>query len=245
MASGKSKNGKGIDIPQRIVEQATRLFAARGFVGASLRDIAVAVGIRKPSLLYHFSSKDELRRKVLEEMLGRWNEVLPRLLVAATSGPEQFDAVVNETINFFRDDPDRARLILREILDHPEEMKPLLEQHVLPWAQIVANYIRKGQEAGRVLPDVDPEAYIFNMIHLLVAGIASHDGIAALLDNESKGAEVFERHIKEMVRVAKASLFMPRPPQSLRDGEASKALREGEQTSESSISGSGDKSAAE
>ena len=224
MASGRSKNTKGIDIPQRIVEQATRLFAARGFVGASLRDIAVAVGIRKPSLLYHFSSKDELRRKVLEEMLGRWNEVLPRLLVAATSGPEQFDAVVGETINFFRDDPDRARLILREILDHPEEMKPLLEQHVFPWAQIVANYIRKGQEAGRVRPDVDPEAYIFNMIHLLVAGIASHDGIASLLDSDAKGEEVFERHLKEMVRVAKASLFVPRPPKALEAEDADEAI---------------------
>ena len=220
MASTRSKNGKGIDIPQRIVEQATRLFAARGFVGASLRDIAKAVGIRKPSLLYHFSSKDELRRRVLEEMLGRWNEVLPRLLVAATSGPEQFDAVVQETINFFRDDPDRARLLLREILDNPEEMRPLLEQHVLPWAQIVANYIRKGQEAGRVRADVDPEAYIFNMIHLLVAGIAAHDGIVTLLGDDAKREEVFERHLTEMVRVAKASLFMPRPAKTLAEGKA-------------------------
>lgn len=211
MASRRSKSTKGIDIPQRILEQATRLFAARGFVGASLRDIAKEVGIRKPSLLYHFSSKDELRRKVLEEQLGRWNEVLPRLLVAATSGPQQFDAVVLETIAFFRDDPDRARLILREVLDYPEEVKPLLEKHVLPWAQLVANYIRKGQEAGRVRLDVDAEAYIFNMIHLLVAGIASHDAISALLGNDQDSEVLLERHIKEMVRVAKASLFMPRP----------------------------------
>ena len=108
-------------------------------------------------------------------------------------------------------DPDRARLLLREILDNPQEMRPLLEQHVLPWAQIVANYIRKGQEAGRVRKDVDPEAYIFNMIHLLVAGIAAHQGVVALLGDQADHEEVFERHITEMVRVAKASLFEPRP----------------------------------
>ena len=90
------ERSKGADISQQILAHATRLFAARGFVGASLRDIAIAVGIRKPSLLYHFNSKDELRRGVLENMLSHWNEVVPRLLKAATSGPEQFEAVATE-----------------------------------------------------------------------------------------------------------------------------------------------------
>lgn len=209
MASQRSNKVRGADIPQRIVEQATRLFAARGFVGASLRDIAASVGIRKPSLLYHFASKEELRRRVLEEMLGRWNEVLPKLLVAATAGPAQFDAVVQETVAFFREDPDRARLVLRQILDHPDETRPLLEQHVMPWAQIVANYIRKGQVAGRVRADVDPEAYVFNMINLLVSGVAAHAGLtAALGGTEADSERVMQRHIDEMVRVAKSSLFI-------------------------------------
>ena len=97
-----SERSKGVDITQQILAHATRLFAARGFVGASLRDIAKAVGIRKPSLLYHFNSKDELRRGVLEKMLAHWNEVVPRLLKAATSGHEQFQAVATETLEFFR-----------------------------------------------------------------------------------------------------------------------------------------------
>ena len=80
------------DVAQRILDQATRLFARHGFVGASLRDIAVAVGIRKPSLLYHFPSKDELRAGVLEQMLTHWNEAVPRILRAATTGPDRLTA---------------------------------------------------------------------------------------------------------------------------------------------------------
>ena len=40
---------------------------------------------------------------------------------------------------------DRARLILRELLDRPEQIQPLLETHVRPWVTIVSNYIRRGK----------------------------------------------------------------------------------------------------
>ena len=90
-----SKSTAASDVPTRILEEATRLFAARGFDGTSLSEIAGAVGIRKPSLLYHFPSKDALRRSVLEHMLSHWNELVPRLLKAATSGEVAATAIAS------------------------------------------------------------------------------------------------------------------------------------------------------
>ncbi len=197
------------DISQRILEAATRLFARHGFVGASLRDIAKAVGIRKPSLLYHFPSKDELRRGVLDQMLAHWNDVVPKILRAATAGPEQFDAIGAEILRFFRDDPDRGRLLLRELLDRPDELAPLLALRVQPWAKIVCDYIRKGQEHGRIQPDVDPEAYVIQVINLVLCGFATHGSIRSLVAGGSDDVEAGERLLTEMMRVAKASLFLP------------------------------------
>ena len=210
------------DIPKQILEQATRLFAARGFVGASLRDIAKAVGIRKPSLLYHFPSKDELRRGVLEQMLSHWNETVPRLLKAATSGHEQFEAVATETVNFFVEDPDRARLLLREMLDRPDEMQPLVEAHVQPWTKMMTDYIVKGREQGRVHADIDPAAYVAHMINLVVCGVAMLDTFAALTpsatSDEDKRA-MTKRQVDELLRVARAALFIdPTPPKERSEG---------------------------
>lgn len=195
---------------QQILDEATRLFAAQGFDGTSLQSIADAVGIRKPSLLYHFKSKDELRRGVVEHMLSHWSEALPRLLAAATSGQDQFDALVGEMVAFFTRDPDRARLIVREVLDRPEEVRRLLDRQVRPWVGLVCDFIRKGQSQGRLYAEADPEAYCVQVINMVIASVATYSCIGALLtgvDDERERATAARRNTDEMLRVARQSLF--------------------------------------
>jgi TetR/AcrR family transcriptional regulator len=199
------------DIAQKILDQATQLFAAHGFDAVSLADISKRVGIRKPSLLYHFQSKDTLRQAVIEELLAHWNEQLPKLLLAATTGTEQFETVLSKTVAFFADDRDRARLILRELLDRPTEVQPLIETHVRPWVTIVADYIRRGQDQGRVLFEVDPQSYVAHVTILVIGSLATFDTVAALAPSNETRKQLLDRHIQELLRIAKTSLFRPRP----------------------------------
>jgi TetR/AcrR family transcriptional regulator len=185
--------------PEQILAAATRLFAARGYGGTSLQDVSDAVGIRKQSLLYHFPSKEQLRRRVLDALLTRWNDVLPRLLLAATSGEGQFDAVVAETISFFARDPDRARLLLREILDRPADVQAMVDTHIAPWVEVVCGYIRKGIERGEIPPEVDPHAYVLEVIHLILSTVATGDCFGRVADRA--------RQIDELLRITKSSLF--------------------------------------
>lgn len=212
-----TRRASGAEIAQQILDHARRLFAAHGFDGVSLADISKRVGIRKPSLLYHFNSKDTLRQAVLEELLAHWNDVLPKLLMAATSGTEQFDAVLSKTIEFFAEDRDRARLILRELLDRPDDIQPLLETHVRPWVTIVSDYIRRGQEQGRLWFEADPQSYVTHMTILVIGSLATFDTVAALARDQQTREQQLESHIRELQRIAKTSLFRPRPTPSNRD----------------------------
>ena len=67
-----------------------------------------------------------------------------------TSNPEQrqrvrlhkvarrlYQALVSE-------DPDRARLVVRELMDRPEAMRNRLSQTLTPWVTLIADYIRKN-----------------------------------------------------------------------------------------------------
>lgn len=194
-----------MDVRSSILSHAARLFAGRGFSGTSVQEIADAVGVRKQSLLYHFNSKDQLREKVISQMLMHWNETLPELLMQA-SREERFDMVMESLCSFFLDDPDRARLFLREVLDRPDHLRQLLSQFVHPWIEIVAKQIDRAKDKGLVQKHVDAEAYAIQVITMVVATIGAMDTWAALLPPDgSKNSR--ERMMKELVRIAGSSLY--------------------------------------
>ena len=51
---------------QTILDAAYRLFRRKGFVRASMDEIAASAGLTKRTLYYHFASKDTLLAEVLE-----------------------------------------------------------------------------------------------------------------------------------------------------------------------------------
>ncbi|MBM4356636.1 MAG: TetR family transcriptional regulator [Deltaproteobacteria bacterium] len=200
------------DARRQILDVALRFFATHGFDGTSLQDIVEVVGIRKASLLYHFESKEQLRLAVLDDILAVWNEGLPRLLVAAArTGAPRFSSVIGELVRFFEEDPNRARLLLRESLDRGEDMQKRLKTFVAPWVGVVAEYIREGQKAGDIDPQVDPEAYVVQVVHMVVSGMATASNLDhALLPPSHPLGNPDERHKRELLRIARASLFRER-----------------------------------
>lgn len=194
-----------IDIRARILEEATRLFASQGFDGTSIQAIAGAVGIRKPSVLYHFASKELLHQAVLDEVLSRWNEVLPDILLVS-SEESRFERVMDAVTSFFMEDPDRARLLLREILDRPEEMSRRISTFVRPWIDVVAEQLERAKRRSRVRESLDPEAYAMNVLSMIVSGIAIVESLSVVFrDDPSRKSH--DRFVAEMIRVARASLY--------------------------------------
>ncbi|MEM8606850.1 MAG: TetR/AcrR family transcriptional regulator [Myxococcota bacterium] len=195
-----------MDVRTQILTHATRLFAEQGYDGTSVQQIADAVGIRKPSLLYHFRSKDELRERVIAEMLAHWNALLPSLLLHSTP-EDRFDATMKALSRFFIADPDRARLILRETLDRPEHMRVLLMEFVRPWITVLAEQLDRAKEQGTVRPDVDTEAYAVQVIAMAVSGTAVIDTLQTILPDDPVRGTTRERHVRELTRVARSSLY--------------------------------------
>lgn len=208
----------GDDVRPRALAAATRLFAARGFEGTSLQDVAAEVGVTKQALLYHFASKEELRRAVLGAMVTHWSEALPRVLLAATAADDRFDAVVGELLRFFSADPDRARLLVRHLLDRPAESRELIALHVKGYVGAISAYIARGKERGTHRADVDPEAYVAAVLQLLVVGVASLPVLDVVLD--APRARAAPRLVAELRRIAHSSLFpvdrAPHPPKRQR-----------------------------
>ena len=195
-----------MDVRTEILTQATRLFAEQGYDGTSVQEIADAVGIRKPSLLDHFKSQDELRENVLAEMLAHWNAVLPGLLLKAST-EERFDATMEALTEFFIADPDRARLFLRETLDRPKSMQAMLSEFVKPWVDLLGAQLERAKAQGLVQPDVDPQAYAVEVISMAVAGTSVIDTLQVILPDHPARGGTRARHARELIRMARSSLY--------------------------------------
>lgn len=190
----------------RLLEAATRVFAARGYEGTSLQAVCDQVGIRKASLLYWFPSKEALREAVIDALLTGWKDVLPAVLLAASTGEDRFAGGLKVALDFFATSPDRARLLLRESLDRPDEMRATLNRHIGPWIGVVTAAIRRGQAEGRVRPDLDPEAWVMQVVLLVVGSFAVGEVVDLGLATGDEGTHA--RRAAEALRMARSSLFL-------------------------------------
>src|SRR5262245_21085379 len=101
---------------EEIIDQATRLFAERGYEGTSMADLADRVGMRKASLFYHFASKDVLYAAVLERLVSAVAEVVQRAATAEGSFTERLDTLSDAMTAVLGEQPYAARVILREAM---------------------------------------------------------------------------------------------------------------------------------
>ncbi len=77
---------------QRILESAEATFAAKGFDGANMREIAAAAGVNKFMLYYHFEDKRTLFEQVLSAIL---TPVFRRLTEAIELAADLEEAIAN------------------------------------------------------------------------------------------------------------------------------------------------------
>lgn len=195
-----------LDVRGRILREATHWFASRGYDGSSIEEIARAAGVTRPTLVYHFGSKAELRDEVLAALLSHWRDELPRVLAAATTGSDRFRSAFDALTSFFRADPARARLLIREMLDRPAEMAALSQAQLQPWTSLLTDYIRRGQHEGRIRLAVDPEAFVLQLLNAVIATTAA-DGTRHVLAQPPDD----DRQLAELYRMARTSLFNDRP----------------------------------
>jgi AcrR family transcriptional regulator len=84
---------------RQLLDSALDVFAARGFHGASMNDVAEAAGVTKPVLYQHFTSKRNLFVELLEDVGSR----LGTLIAKATESAESpRDRVERGFVAYFR-----------------------------------------------------------------------------------------------------------------------------------------------
>ncbi|MFN8250943.1 MAG: TetR/AcrR family transcriptional regulator [Ferruginibacter sp.] len=90
----KIKAGKNFSRKEVIIKKAAALFRTKGFSAASMRELALAVGVEAPSLYNHIGSKAELLQAVCFKVAGEFTAQLAEAENSQTSIAEKIDAII-------------------------------------------------------------------------------------------------------------------------------------------------------
>ena len=104
--------------PERLLEAALGEFARVGFGQAKLADIAAVAGITRPSLLYHFRTKEELYEATVKRSFRRLALVLGDAMSATGPFVERLRLTLVRYLDFVASEPAVARIVMRELLEH-------------------------------------------------------------------------------------------------------------------------------
>jgi AcrR family transcriptional regulator len=139
---GRPKSGThAVPTNERILNAAERIFSEHGYAGARLADIAAAADIRRPSLLYHFESKEVLYEAMVHRLFQRLLETLSGLMLEDAEFDQQIVKIGLAFEAFAEDNLAFGGIVIRDILDHRDPVPELLANGVVPVLDVVCAYI--------------------------------------------------------------------------------------------------------
>ena len=154
-------SGEG-DLKARLLLSALSHFAAKGYDGVQVKEVAEEAGVSKPTLYYHFGSKEGLFRQLclvsLAAMAVRIQAMVEPFLAAPIKGPEALDAAClklsRSYLDLLLESQEFTGFILRSIaVPSPDssfrDLMPLVEKGLSPLGLFMNHVFGTGLEQAR------------------------------------------------------------------------------------------------
>lgn len=193
---------QGEERRQDILSHAINVFGEAGYAGARIDEVARRVGIRRPSVLYHFPEKRSLYaaaiRNVVEDIVGR--------VVATESEPrDRLEAIADTWIDFVIARPNAARVLLRQMID----ADPIATESVLKSVQTLLSSIqvaieeRLGSDGPKT---IDATEFALVLSSTSLVWVASQTAIEGAFGLDTLSGPSIQRHRRTLHALIKQLL---------------------------------------
>ena len=168
----KHSRMRGEDRRALILEQAKKVFAQKGYRGASTGELARASGITEPILYKHFGSKKKLYLAVLSDLAEGFLERF-RGLVERRAKDDLLDSLTNLLLDYRNTamkEHDNIHLLLNAMLESNDpEVAKLTQTHNREMYMLVHALLEKAQKQELISKQLDLSAATWGYLSFLFA----------------------------------------------------------------------------
>ncbi len=140
----------------QIIEAAARVFAERGFHGATTQAIADVLGIKQASLYYYFSSKEAALELVCLRGVEGFFEAAKAIAARPESARKRLALLINSHLSPLVDRADFVKVFLNERQHLPTESRRRIGRWSRGLERIFEEVIKEGIANGEFLAALDP-----------------------------------------------------------------------------------------
>jgi AcrR family transcriptional regulator len=143
---------------ERILEVALQEFSAKGLSGARVDEIAELTQTSKRMIYYHFGSKEELYRAVLERIYAGLRKSEAHLDTEHMPPEEALASIVRVSFDYHRKHETFVRLVMNENIHYAEHLKqiPAIGAANSNIIETLRRILERGVETGVFRPNIDP-----------------------------------------------------------------------------------------
>jgi TetR/AcrR family transcriptional regulator, cholesterol catabolism regulator len=140
----------------QIIEAAARVFAERGFHGATTQDIADVLGIKQASLYYYFSSKEAALELVCLRGVEGFFEAAKAIAARPENARKRLALLINSHLSPLVDRADFVKVFLKERQHLPTESRRRIGRWSRGLERIFEEVIKEGIAKGEFRTALDP-----------------------------------------------------------------------------------------
>ena len=199
-----------------ILDVATAEFAACGYAGARVDEIASRTSTTKRMIYYYFGSKEGLFIEVLEETYRRMNDAESKLDLDTAKPVEALQAVIRFVVGYYRKNPEFITLLNTENLHKGKHISKSMRarEYSSPAIEVIRRVLESGQAQGLFRKDVSARD-----VYLLIAAtgyfyMSNRHTLAAFLGEDLETPEALAHWeafvIDSVLRIAVSGPSLPK-----------------------------------
>ena len=176
-----------------ILDAATEVFAAVGFAGARVDDIARRAGVNKAMIYYRIGDKEALYGSVLHDVFSDTTNRIAGHIKKGQSPEENLKAYIYNMAKTMDNHPHVPPIMMREMASGARDFPEIVINDLIRLLDILSGILKEGVNTGTFI-DVNPL-----VIHLMIVGaIMTFKKVKAIKTTQERFPEKLKGMIDEV-----------------------------------------------